>query len=193
MTRAFLQPIAQAEPLRAALAALIPRLETERLVLRAPELGDWDRLEPIWRSDRGKHIGGPYDEEDAFFGFANSVAGWLLRGVGYWTVTRKADGAVLGLVGLGFETTDPELEFGWLMTEAAEGQGYATEAGIAVRGYAFDRLGLATLISIIARENDRSIVLAKRLGATEDAGVVPEAYRDTYTAYRHLPKGPDHD
>ncbi|KMW60526.1 Acetyltransferase, GNAT family [Candidatus Rhodobacter oscarellae] len=178
-------PLPQGEALRQALVAVIPRLETERLILRAPELADWETLEPIWRTDRSAFIGGPFDEEEAWLDFANAVSGWLLRGVGYWTVARKSDGAVLGLFGLGIETTDPELELGWLLVAEAEGAGYALEAAAAVRAYAFDTLGLPSLISMIHRKNTRSIALAKRLGAVEDEGAVPAIYRDTDTAYRH--------
>ena len=185
MTRPFLQPLPHGAALRQALTALIPQLETERLTLRAPVLSDWEVLEPIWRTDRSRYIGGPFNEEDAWLDFANTVSGWLLRGLGYWTVERRADGAVLGLVGFGFETTDPELELGWLFIEAAEGQGYAFEAATAARDYAAKTLGLSGFVSMIERSNARSIALAKRLGAVEDALAVPAPYRATDTAYRH--------
>lgn len=188
MTRPFLAPLPQGDALRDAITAQVPVLETERLILRAPQLSDWETLEPIWRTDRAKYIGGPFNEEDAFLDFANAVAGWLLRGVGYWTVTRKSDDTVLGLVGLGFETTDPEMELGWLITEAAEGHGFAFEAAGAALDHAFGALGLPTLISMIERTNAKSIALAKRLGAVEDELAIPAEYRETDTAYRHQPK-----
>ncbi len=167
MTRPYLTPIAAMEPLRDVIAAAIPTLKTERLVLRAPQLADWPVLEPIWRTERGRYIGGPFGEEDAWLDFAQAVASWVLRGIGYWTVTAKADGAVLGLVGIGMEMSDPEPELGWLLTEAAEGRGIAFEAAAAVRDYAFGA-GLTTCISFIDPANARSRALAERLGARRE-------------------------
>ena len=188
MTRAYLQPFPEAETTLAALTAAVPLLDTERLRLRAPRLGDWEVLAPIWRSERGAFIGGPFDEREAWLDFNQAIAGWLLRGVGYWTVTLREDGTPLGFVGLGVETEDPELEFGWLMTEAAEGHGYAFEACQAVRAHAFDTLGLKTLVSFVDRRNARSISLARRLGAVEDDSVLPEALAAEDFAFRHSPE-----
>lgn len=184
MTRPFLAPLPETEATHAAIAAVIPTLETERLILRAPRLSDFEVLEPIWRSDHGKFIGGPMNEEDAWLDFTQAVAGWVLCGIGYWVVTLK-DGAVLGLIGIGAETEDPELEFGWLFTTSAQGNGYATEAAKAVHGYAFQTLGLKTLVSFVDNTNARSIALAARLGATPDPTAVPARYQGQDTAFRH--------
>ncbi len=182
MTRAWLTPCLATEDTRAAIAAAIPVLQTERLILRAPELTDWDALEPIWRSDRGRFIGGPMGEEDAWLDFAQTVASWVLRGIGYWTVTAQEDGAVLGLIGIAMEVHDPELEFGWLLTEAAEGKGIAYEAARAVRDYA-DARGLTRCISFIDAGNTRSVALAERLGATRED--TREDADGPYHIYRH--------
>ena len=186
--RPYLQPFPEAEATRSALTAAVPVLETERLRLRAPKLSDWDVLEPIWRGERGVHIGGPFHEKDAWLDFNQAVAGWLLRGFGYWTVALREDDTPLGLVGLGLETEDPELEFGWLMTEAGEGCGYAFEACQAVRAHAFGTLGLKTLVSFVDRRNARSVSLARRLGAVEDDSVLPEALAAQDFAFRHSPE-----
>lgn len=184
MTRPFLMPLPQADSTRHSIAAAIPTLETERLILRAPQLSDFETLEPVWRSERGAFMGGPFNEKDAWLDYAQAVAGWILRGVGYWTVTTKDD-IVLGLVGLGLATEDQELEFGWLFTAEAEGHGYATEAGKAVHTYAFETLGLSTLISYVDKNNLRSVAVAQRLGAQPDAGAVPAAFADEDLAFRH--------
>jgi len=184
MTRAFLTPVPQGDSTRQGIAAVIPTLNTDRLILRAPKLSDFETLEPIWRSERGTYMGGPFNEEDAWLDYAQAVAGWVLRGVGYWTVTSK-DGTVLGFIGLGLETEDQEMEFGWMFTQEAEGHGYATEAAKAVHGYAFETLGLSTLISYVDRNNARSVAVAERLGARHDAGAVPAAYVGEDFAFRH--------
>ncbi|MEO0487609.1 MAG: GNAT family N-acetyltransferase [Pseudomonadota bacterium] len=187
MTRAYLTPVPQADATRTALAALVPVLETERLTLRAPAASDWDTISPIWKSQRGQYIGGPFDEEDAWLDFAQAVAGWMLRGLGYWTITVTATGAPIGIIGIGAEVEDPELEFGWLLIESAEGQGYAFEAAQAVRSYAFDTLGMSTLISFVDRRNTRSAALARKLGATQDDSVLQGALAEEDFAFRHTP------
>jgi len=184
MTRAFLAPVPEAQRTRDAAAAAIPVLETERLLLRAPRLSDFEVLEPIWRTERGIYMGGPFTQEDAWLDYAQAVAGWVLRGIGYWTVTDKA-GQVLGFIGIGAETADPELEFGWLFTAQAEGFGYATEAARAVHAYAFHTLGLKTLVSFVDRRNTRSEALARRLGAVEDDTVLPPELAAEDFAFRH--------
>jgi len=182
-----LLPYALATATRDALAAAVPVLRTERLVLRAPRAEDFPVLEHIWTTDRARFLDGPYNEEDAWLDFAQACAGWLLRGQGYWTVTRTEDGQVLGLIGIGQETVDPEMEFGWLLTEAAEGHGYASEATAAVHAYAFETLGFETLVSYVHRDNTRSAAIARRLGAVEDPDALPEGAEEDIV-FRHHAK-----
>lgn len=150
----------------AAIAACLPRLETARLILRAPRLSDWATLEPIFTTDRAAHIGGPMSAEDAWLDFNQLVAGWVLRGHGALTLTTKDDDTPLGLILLGHEFGDPQAELGWLLTQAAEGKGYATEAAAALRDWGFDLLGRDGFVSYIADGNATSVKVADRLNAT---------------------------
>ena len=52
------------------------------------------------------------------------------------------------------------------------GKGLATEAAIATRDYAFARLGITRLISIIDPENVRSIRVAEKIGMQYEKDVV---------------------
>ena len=147
----------------AALTSAIPQIETARLVLRAPRMSDWAVLEPIWTTDRAIHIGGPMDPEEAWLDFNQCVAGWLLRGIGALTITDKMTGEVLGLAMLGHEYGDPEPELGWLLTEAAECNGYATEAAEALLSLGRAIYGDA-LVSYVADGNTASVRVAEKLG-----------------------------
>ena len=172
MTHPWLTPpVGPATGTRAAIAAALPRIETARLVLRAPRLEDWQALAPIWTTDRAAGIGGPYAEEDGWLDFNQCVAGWILRGFGALTITTREDAAVLGLAVLGHEWGDPEPELGWLLTAEAEGRGFATEAAAALRDWAAVHLDLP-LVSYVADGNDASARIAARLHATRD-GVHP--------------------
>jgi RimJ/RimL family protein N-acetyltransferase len=168
MTPWLTPPTGAAASRAATLAAALPRIETERLILRAPGLADWPALEPIWTTPRSRHIDGPFTAEEAWLDFTQAVAGWLLRGYGPLTIAGKADGAVLGLIVLGFEYGDPEPELGWLLTAEAEGRGYATEAARALLPEALALLGPGRFVSYVDPANPRSARVAQKLGASRD-------------------------
>ncbi|WP_298436427.1 GNAT family N-acetyltransferase [uncultured Jannaschia sp.] len=151
----------------AALEAVVPVLRTSRTVLRAPRLGDYDALHSITGSARGVFEGGPSTEVESWADFCGMTATWLLRGHGMWTVETRA-GAVAGFVLIGTEPGDAEHELGWLMTDAFEGRGLATEAALAARDHAWGALRLPSLVSYIAPGNTRSEAVARRLGAAPD-------------------------
>ena len=163
MTPWTVTPTGAAAQLASINAAISP-ITTERLILRLPRLEDWHELSPIWTSERAAFIGGPFTDHDAWLDFNQLVASWVLRGHGALTITRKTDGEVLGLVLLAHEFDDPEPELGWLLTEAAEGHGYATEAAQALLPLANEIYGGA-IVSYIADGNDSSARVASRLGA----------------------------
>lgn len=188
MTRPWLaSPAGELAEARAFLAAALPRIETQRLRLRAPRVSDWDVLSPIWTTDQARHFGGPFDEADAWLDFCQMTAGWVLRGAGALVLERKSDGAALGVVAIHHEWGDAEIELGWLLTAEAEGHGYAAEAASALRTYGYERLGLSALVSYVGTGNRRSAALAKRLGARPDPDAVlsgPNDDGDT-VAFRH--------
>jgi RimJ/RimL family protein N-acetyltransferase len=168
MTPWLTAPTGAAAAQAARVAAALPRIDTARLVLRAPRIDDFVHWAAIACTDRGRYIGGPYDEEEAWLDFCQMIAGWLLRGAGLWVAERRADGAVLGFVPLNHEHGDPEMELGFLFLGIAEGQGYAEEAAAAARDHAFGALGFETLVSYIDPANTRALALADRLGAVRD-------------------------
>lgn len=147
-----------------------PVLETERLILRAPEATDW----PAWRamiaSERSKFIRHPdADEGQAWRGMGHLIGHWVLRGWGLFVITRKGDDQGIGAVGPYFPAMWPEKELGWsIWHEDHEGRGYVTEAVAATRDYAYQTLGWTTAVSYIHPENHGSVAVAKRLGAVLD-------------------------
>jgi len=150
---------------------VIPRLETQRLVLRAPRLADFEPYAAFFASERARWEDGPLSRSEAWREFATATGCWTLRGFGAFSVEEKATGRYLGEVGLYQPDHFPEPEIGWILVEEAEGRGIAYEAAVAVRDWAYQSLGLRTLVCYIAPGNLRSIRLAERLGARRD----PEA------------------
>lgn len=166
-------------------AALVPMLTTARLTLRAPQAADFALYAGIACSPRGEGIGGPMSHDEAWYDFATLASGWMLQGHGGWTVTLSETGEAIGFVLIGAEPGDEAPELGYLIAEAHEGHGYATEAAAAIRDYAFASLCLPTLVSYIFPGNARSIALAERLGAVK-AGEVTYPQDDTPSlVYRH--------
>ena len=93
-------------------------------------------------------------------------------------VVEQKTGEPVGRVGLIKHSNWPDIELAWHLFEGAEGKGYATEAGMAVKHWAGEDLGLTRLFSYIDVDNTRSQAVAKRLGAVTDgtrAAHEPEA------------------
>jgi RimJ/RimL family protein N-acetyltransferase len=145
---------------------VIPRLETERLVLR-----EWRRedFEPLARfmadPDVTRYLTGePLSRADAWRNMASLVGHWFLRGYGMWVVERKSDGAFMGRVGMNNPEGWPGLEVGWTLGREYWGKGYATEAARAAMTYAFLTQPVDNIISVIHIENAPSQAVAERLG-----------------------------
>lgn len=162
----------------------IPVLETERLILRGPQLGDFEHFADFMTTDRSRMVGGPLTRDLAWRSFGHTVGHWALRGYGSFTITEAATGAVLGRTGGIYPEGWPEPEIGWAMwSPAAEGKGYVFEAASAVRGWLYDHCGWTTAISLIAADNPRSQALARRLGATPERETLVTGI--TCTIWRH--------
>ncbi|MCV3271781.1 GNAT family N-acetyltransferase [Roseobacter sinensis] len=150
----------------------LPLLVTDRLLLRAPKVEDFEAFARIACSARGQYLGGPMTREDAWSDFTQMTATWLLHGHGVWTIGRS--GEIAGFVLLGFEPGDLDPELGFLLLPEAEGEGIAFEAATAARSHAFDSLGWTALVSYIDPANTRAQRLADRLGGVRD-GMVEDA------------------
>ena len=162
---------------------LAPVLRTERLLLRMPMLEDWPPFAEILVSERAKFMGGPYTQEAAWGVFCHGIALWSLYGMGNLSIVEVETGACVGQVEINQGPRFPEAELGWQLAPAAEGLGYAFEAARALRDWAFEERGVASLVSYIDPENKRSIDLAVRLGAELDDSAVPQDPGDV--VFRH--------
>ena len=164
-----------------------PTLETERLILRAPQGEDHAHWERLALSDRARFIGGPLTRALAFRAWSVVIGHWAIRGFGMFVLQPKAGGDPIGHVGHWEPEGWPEREIGWSIWDpAAEGLGYAREAARAVLDYTFDTLGWDTLVSYIDEGNDRSIALAQRLGASPDnTAEKPDRDQPPILVYRH--------
>lgn len=163
-------------------------IETERLLLRRFRPEDAEPLaEAFADPEVMRYIGdgSTGDLEDARAWLRRSEQRWEESGWGHLAVERRDDGCVLGRVGFlvwNRATWDrgilselgalAEVELGWILSRRHWGRGYATEAAVACRDWAFGAGGRRRLISIIQPSNLRSIGVAERLGAQLEEEIV---------------------
>lgn len=100
-------------------------------------------------------------------------------GFGPFAVIEKRTQDVIGYCGLFFFPDingRPEVEIGYRLARSAWGQGYATEAALAVRDLAFSTLSIKRLIAIIDPSNTASIRVAEKIGMRYEKEVMLKGY-----------------
>lgn len=165
---------------------MIPRLETERLILRGIESGDYEPFAAFAASDAAHFVGGSRDRPAAWRSLATIAGSWTLRGYGEFAVEEKATGLLAGIVGPWFPEGWPEEEIGWIVFPQFQGKSYAGEAAARALAFAYGELGWTTAVSCIDDANLPSIRVAEKLGATRDGQAEFKPY-GMMPVYRHLP------
>jgi len=149
----------------------VPRLRTERLLLREWQPGD---LQPFAALNADPEVaaflGGPLTREESDALVERIMSGWRAHGFGLWAVARLEDDAFLGFTGLSIPSWAPEPtpEIGWRLAQSAWGHGYATETAREAMRFAFADLALEALVSYTAVTNVRSRLVMERLGMHRD-------------------------
>jgi [ribosomal protein S5]-alanine N-acetyltransferase len=148
----------------------VPVLETERLILRAPQAADAPAFVAYATSDRTRFVGGPKPAPLAYEKFCSLIGHWIARGFGRFVIEAKADGAAMGHVGP-LQLDDSQVpEITWTLWDARfEGQGYATEAARAVLDWLPGATGIDALWTQIHQDNHASQSIARKLGGVVDA------------------------
>ena len=151
------------------------RIETERLLLRPPRIEDFDAFAELQAdAEAARFIGGQVKRAEAWRRFLWQPGAWLVQGFGMFGVVEKASGLWVGQIGPWKPDSWPGNEIGYSFHPRAWGKGYATEAGIAAIGWAFEHLGWDDIIHSIAPDNVPSQRVAQRLGSRKlRSGVLP--------------------
>jgi len=163
---------------------IAPIIETDRLLLREPILEDWPSFAELMTSNRASYMGGPFSLGSAWGVFCHGIALWQLFDVGNLSIELRKTKQCLGQIEINQGPRFPEPELGWQLNAEAEVKGYAFEAAIAMRDWAFQERKLKTLVSYIDPDNSRSIHLAERLGAKIDEHARKQDPDDL--VYRHV-------
>ena len=143
-------------------------LETTHLLLRPMRPTDFDAL---WLIFTDPHVMAAFESPPLT---AAQMQGWLQRnldhqtehGFGLFSIWHKEDGVLMGDCGLELMAINEEqvAELGYDLRSDYWGRGYATEAAVAVRDYAFQQLNLPRLVSLIRVGNDASRRVAEKVG-----------------------------
>lgn len=144
-------------------------LETERLVLREMTPDDLPALSAILQDDEVMYAyEGAFSEEEVHNWLNRTLARYREHGFGMWAVVLKETGGMIGQCGLTLQDCGGRqvLEVGYLFQKAYWHRGYATEAAVACKNHAFDKLGADEVYSIIRDTNAASQRVAVRNGMT---------------------------
>ncbi len=143
-----------------------PRIETERLVLRLPELEDASVIAAnLGDYDIAKHtarVPHPYPELAAEMWVLITRAGW--QPGGNLSVSVEMDGEVIGGGGVFKRTAGADWEIGYWLGKPWWGQGLATELGHGLVGYASETLGTQRVIAGHYADNPASGRVLEKLG-----------------------------
>lgn len=168
-------------------------VETERLFLREMTQDDYEDLCKMLQDEEVMYAyEHAFADEEAQEWLERQMKRYEDYGFGLWAVIRKETGEMIGQCGLTMQecidtgkSTDGQedaktqesvethesvsrqvLEVGYLFQKAFWHQGYATEAAVACKEYAFRELDAAEVFSIIRDNNIPSQNVAKRNGMT---------------------------
>lgn len=146
---------------------LLQICETRRLYMREYEDNDLEAMVPVFSDpDHMKYYPAPFTREQTQKWITRNQHRYQRDGYGLWVVCLKEGDRVIGDCGLINQTVSGkvQVEIGYHIHPQYGGRGYATEAAIACRQYAFEVLKLDKVVSIIAPGNQASIRVAEKTG-----------------------------
>lgn len=153
----------------------VPRIESERLILRGHQLDDFSAIRDMWADPIvTKFIGGkPRPEEESWLKFLRATGFWVHLGYGYWIIEDKETGGVAGEVGFGDFMRDMtpsnrgEPEIGWSLAAPFHGRGLGYEAAKAAVAWGDEQDFGVPMSCIIDPANIASVRIAEKLGFAE--------------------------
>lgn len=149
----------------------IPRLQTERLLLREYRREDFGAFADHLANPVSSAHFPPVDRHAAWRIFGSHAGLWVTDDAGWWAVEERQTGQLVGNVGAFFREGSTVMELGWNTYSAFWGQGYANEAAAAVLNYAFEIRREPKVQALIAPANESSLRVAQRLGLTYEADI----------------------
>ncbi len=150
-------------------AVSVPRLRTQRLLLREYRMADFDGFAAHFGDPATTEFTGTHDRRTSWRIFGCNIGGWMLQGTGWWALEPLAGGGMIGCVGAFFRETWPEIEIGWSVYREHWGKGIATEAVAEVLRWVFEERTEKRATALIDAKNGRSLRVAEKLGMKYEA------------------------
>lgn len=154
-----------------------PTIETDRTILRAHRLDDFNAYAEMWADPViTRFIGGrARTREETWIRLLRYTGMWPLIGYGFWAIEEKATSRLIGEAGFHdlkrdlVPSIDGTPEAGWALIPSTHGKGVATEVVGGIHEWAKGRPGFDRTVCIIDPENGASLAVARKLGYREVA------------------------
>jgi RimJ/RimL family protein N-acetyltransferase len=159
-----------------------PILETERLVLQPFQISDAARVKTLAGAyeiyTTTLNIPHPYENGMAEKWIA-SHASQFYEGDGVsLAVTLKADGVLIGAIGLGATLRHQRAELGYWIGVPYWGNGYCTEAAIAIIRYGFNVVNYHKITSMHMQCNPASGRVMEKAGMCKEGILIDQVVKD---------------
>ena len=161
-------------------------VETERLVLRRPCDSDLDALMPAWADPEMTRYTVPRDDPRGFL--AQLIADMQVKQPGdtdpggpwyQFIVARRADGVVIGDIGVGFGVPgERQVELGYRILPAHQRRGHAREALTALIPWLIGTHRIHRFVALAAVENIASVTILRSLGFRQEGHFRQSFLRD---------------
>ena len=150
---------------------LTPVLSSERIILRGWQDSDFHPYttlvsDPVMMRFVG---GGAMSYKKARKEFDGMREQWIDRKIGIFVIADKTSNELLGFTGLFESPLLDEPELSWSLSAKNHGKGYASEAAILARNWAFREHNIGPLMSLVHPNNISSKRVAERLGASVES------------------------
>lgn len=150
----------------------VPRIETERLVLRVHTRDDFEASAAMWADPVVRRfIGGtPSTAQQSWARILGYIGHWPAMQFGYWAIEDKATGTFVGEAGFADFKRDivPSMqdvpEIGWALVPSVHGRRFGTEAARAVVAWGDRQLASSRTVCLIDAENLTSLRIAEKCG-----------------------------
>ncbi|MGD1997925.1 MAG: GNAT family N-acetyltransferase [Candidatus Dependentiae bacterium] len=147
-------------------------LETERLGMRPFLDSDLEAYAAICADEKVMEwIRGVETREQSAAFIARQQMHYERHGFGLWALVHKKSGDLVGFCGLiqhkiADDSDEEAIELGYRLASDYWGKGFATEAALAAKSYAFDDLNLNRIVSFVQPRNVASCRVAEKCGGT---------------------------
>lgn len=150
---------------------LTPVLSSERIILRGWQDSDFHPYttlvsDPVIMRFIG---GGTMSYKEARKEFDGMREQWIDRKIGIFVIADKTSDELLGFTGLFESPLIDEPELSWSLSAKNHGKGYASEAAVLARNWAYREHNIGPLMSLVHPDNISSKRVAERLGASVES------------------------